>query len=137
MSHSERGSDIEVCVLSVLSVCWGNVASVGYRVRHSNGINAACQMRLAISFMEAVNGCEKDISYVGAVPCETCKGSGEMPESKKQKCGACKGKGAVRVQLLATSTLSTQVQALCTSMDWSNMTACSWQRIRADALHSK
>lgn len=51
---------------------------------------------MRINFHEAVNGCEKEISYMGKLPCPTCHGSGAAAGSKAKKCPRCNGQGIVR-----------------------------------------
>ncbi|MFM8862630.1 MAG: molecular chaperone DnaJ [Acidimicrobiia bacterium] len=49
-----------------------------------------------LSFVEAVFGCETDVSVRTAVPCEDCEGSGAAAGSRPQRCGDCGGTGQVR-----------------------------------------
>ncbi len=54
---------------------------------------------LTISFMEAVQGVEKEIEITKQDTCWTCEGSGMRPGHKAQTCPTCKGQGQVlRVQ---------------------------------------
>ncbi|KAJ3029583.1 UNVERIFIED_CONTAM: hypothetical protein HDU68_011706, partial [Siphonaria sp. JEL0065] len=46
-----------------------------------------------ISFMEAVKGTEKSISYQSVVNCDECSGSGVKKGHKKSSCGTCGGTG--------------------------------------------
>jgi len=50
---------------------------------------------LTISFMEAALGKEREIEIERLDPCETCKGSGLKPGSKKETCPACRGTGQI------------------------------------------
>jgi len=59
--------------------------------RSSNG--ADIQVNLHIDFMEAVNGCEKEIQFYGNSSCNTCDGSGAKPGTKPQTCKSCGGTG--------------------------------------------
>eukprot|EP00744_Colponema_vietnamica_P012486 GILI01017523.1.p1 GENE.GILI01017523.1~~GILI01017523.1.p1 ORF type:complete len:466 (+),score=69.47 GILI01017523.1:116-1513(+) len=52
---------------------------------------------IRISFMEAVRGCTKDVSYRAASSCKTCDGSGFKPKTTN-KCGQCRGTGQETVQ---------------------------------------
>lgn len=54
------------------------------------------QIEAKISFMEAVNGCEKRINVQVLTPCTTCRGSGDAPGATKQTCQACRGQGVQR-----------------------------------------
>ncbi|EGC36610.1 hypothetical protein DICPUDRAFT_77729 [Dictyostelium purpureum] len=51
------------------------------------------QVNLHLDFMEAVNGCEKDISFYGGSKCTPCDGSGAKPGTKPQTCKNCGGTG--------------------------------------------
>ena len=55
------------------------------------------QTRLRVGFMEAVNGCEKDITFRQGIQCNTCDGSGAKPGSSPTTCGRCNGTGAIHV----------------------------------------
>jgi len=55
------------------------------------------QTRARVSFMDAVNGCEKDIRFRQAVQCDPCDGSGANPGTKPTTCGRCHGTGAIHV----------------------------------------
>ncbi|KAJ3005893.1 UNVERIFIED_CONTAM: hypothetical protein HDU68_004359, partial [Siphonaria sp. JEL0065] len=46
-----------------------------------------------ITFMEAVKGTEKSISYQSVVNCDECSGSGVKKGHKKSSCGTCGGTG--------------------------------------------
>uniref|UniRef100_A0A6V7QWG1 Chaperone protein dnaJ 1, mitochondrial n=1 Tax=Ananas comosus var. bracteatus TaxID=296719 RepID=A0A6V7QWG1_ANACO len=50
---------------------------------------------IELSFMEAVQGCRKNITFEADVLCETCKGSGVPPGTVPQTCKACRGSGII------------------------------------------
>lgn len=54
-----------------------------------------CQVSMAISFMESINGAKKDVSFTADSKCGSCSGSGDGPNSKRTKCSSCNGKGQV------------------------------------------
>ncbi|CAN1177427.1 Chaperone protein dnaJ GFA2, mitochondrial [Linum perenne] len=56
------------------------------------------KVAIELSFMEAVQGCTKTITYQTEVPCETCRGEGVPPGVKPQMCKRCKGSGMVLTQ---------------------------------------
>ncbi|CAL1379715.1 unnamed protein product [Linum trigynum] len=56
------------------------------------------KVALELSFMEAVQGCTKNITFQTDVPCETCRGEGVPPGVKPQICKRCKGTGTVFTQ---------------------------------------
>ncbi|CAL9152491.1 unnamed protein product [Musa hybrid cultivar] len=51
-----------------------------------------------ISFMEAVQGCTKIVSFQTAVTCESCGGAGIPPGTKPETCRACRGSGMTFMQ---------------------------------------
>lgn len=53
----------------------------------------ATQVELGLDFMEAVHGCDKEISFNANHKCTTCNGSGALADSKPVTCKKCNGKG--------------------------------------------
>jgi molecular chaperone DnaJ len=54
---------------------------------------ADIHFKLKLTFMEAVNGCSKEISYNTFRRCATCSGSGNQDSGSKAKCVHCGGRG--------------------------------------------
>jgi molecular chaperone DnaJ len=54
------------------------------------------EMRLQLSFEEAVFGADREVTLVVAVPCATCAGSGARPGTTPVRCSECGGTGEVR-----------------------------------------
>ena len=52
--------------------------------------------RIAISFEDAVFGCERDIEFQRVEPCHHCSGAGNEPGTNIAACAACRGTGQVR-----------------------------------------
>ncbi len=50
---------------------------------------------MAISFMEAVHGTEKEVELVRKETCWTCEGTGLRPGTRPQRCPTCGGRGQV------------------------------------------
>jgi molecular chaperone DnaJ len=50
---------------------------------------------LVLTFMEAAEGCRKEVTISRRVRCETCEGSGAAPGSAPSTCTTCGGKGQV------------------------------------------
>ncbi|ESQ32509.1 hypothetical protein EUTSA_v10004199mg [Eutrema salsugineum] len=48
---------------------------------------------LDLSFMEAVQGCSKTVTFQTDLSCNTCGGQGVPPGTKREKCKACNGSG--------------------------------------------
>ncbi|CAK8565151.1 unnamed protein product [Lathyrus sativus] len=51
-----------------------------------------------LSFMEAVRGCTKTITFQTDMLCNTCGGSGVPPGTRPETCKRCKGSGVTSVQ---------------------------------------
>lgn len=54
---------------------------------------ADIHFKLKLSFMEAVNGCKKEIAYNTFRRCGTCSGSGNQDSGSRAKCVHCGGRG--------------------------------------------
>ncbi|XP_057966432.1 chaperone protein dnaJ GFA2, mitochondrial [Malania oleifera] len=51
------------------------------------------QVSIELSFMEAVQGCTKTVSFQTDLPCEACGGAGVPPGTKPETCRHCRGAG--------------------------------------------
>ncbi|KMT16705.1 hypothetical protein BVRB_3g049890 [Beta vulgaris subsp. vulgaris] len=51
------------------------------------------KLSLELSFMEAVRGCSKTVTYRTTLPCEACGGTGVPPGTKPETCRRCRGRG--------------------------------------------
>ncbi|CAD5191768.1 unnamed protein product [Musa acuminata subsp. malaccensis] len=63
-------------------------------------MNDVCRLpsvSLEISFMEAVQGCTKTITFQAPVNCRACGGSGVPPGTRPETCWRCRGSGMVRL----------------------------------------
>ncbi|XP_008231339.1 PREDICTED: chaperone protein dnaJ GFA2, mitochondrial [Prunus mume] len=56
------------------------------------------KVSLELSFMEAVQGCSKTVTFPAAVACEDCGGSGVPPGTRPESCKRCKGSGMTYMQ---------------------------------------
>ncbi|XP_043710789.1 chaperone protein dnaJ GFA2, mitochondrial-like [Telopea speciosissima] len=56
------------------------------------------KMQLELSFMEAVQGCTKTVTFQAAVPCDACGGTGVPPGTRPETCKPCKGSGMIFMQ---------------------------------------
>ncbi len=72
---------------------FGGGARRGGRNRPRRGADLEYQLRL--DFMEAIDGCQKDIDVAKHVNCKVCTGSGAKPGSEPRKCPTCGGVGEV------------------------------------------
>ncbi|MBI4298071.1 MAG: molecular chaperone DnaJ [Chloroflexi bacterium] len=57
---------------------------------------ADLRYRLALTFEEAVFGCQKPLSIIRTEVCSECRGLGSAPGSQPAQCPACRGSGEVR-----------------------------------------
>ena len=53
---------------------------------------------VAVTFLEAAHGCEKDVTIERSEQCPTCKGNGCAPGTTPEICPDCHGSGMVQVQ---------------------------------------
>lgn len=70
------------------------------RTRNPNGPVRGndTQVRIQLSFMDAVKGCKKEIPIQRLERCADCSGSGAKPGTSPETCPDCQGTGQVRVQ---------------------------------------
>ncbi len=69
---------------------------VGTRSRNRPHRGRDLQVRLDLSFEEAVFGVEKTIEVTRNETCGTCHGTGAEPGTTPQRCSTCNGRGEVR-----------------------------------------
>ncbi|CAA0842526.1 gametophytic factor 2 [Striga hermonthica] len=60
--------------------------------------NYFVQVSLELSFMEAVQGCAKTLSFMTDLACDACGGSGVPPGTRPETCIRCKGSGVFTSQ---------------------------------------
>lgn len=56
---------------------------------------ADLQARIELTFLEAMKGCKKQLTFDRTVPCEDCKGSGSKAGATLETCRTCGGHGQV------------------------------------------
>lgn len=59
---------------------------------------ADIQQTINLSFLDAIKGCTKTVSYMRNEPCPSCKGTGAKGGTAFQKCSRCSGSGRVKFQ---------------------------------------
>lgn len=59
---------------------------------------ADIQQTISLSFLDAIKGCTKTVSYVRNEPCPSCNGTGAKGGTAFQKCSRCGGSGRVKFQ---------------------------------------
>ncbi len=63
-----------------------------------SGDRGEIRKTLQLTFEEAAQGCEKEITYERLDTCQNCRGSGGAPGARVDACTACGGRGKVRFQ---------------------------------------
>lgn len=63
---------------------------------HENNRKQPILCNTTISFMEAVNGCIKNVTFSAYVPCNICAGSGCSPGTHPEQCSMCNGEGIIK-----------------------------------------
>ncbi|KAK9123039.1 hypothetical protein Sjap_012641 [Stephania japonica] len=56
------------------------------------------KVSVELSFMEAVQGCSKTVTFNSSLPCEDCGGTGVPPGTRPETCKACRGSGTIFMQ---------------------------------------
>ncbi len=81
------------------------------RVRRGSDV----QVEVRLSFMEAVQGAEKEVTFYRLEDCPTCSGSGAEPGTTTKTCEQCGGRGEVRYaqRSLFGETISVQECPTC------------------------
>jgi molecular chaperone DnaJ len=74
----------------------GGFSGGGETQTASRGANIEQTVRL--SFLDAIKGCSKEISYFRNEPCASCNGTGAKDGKSFQNCTKCGGSGRVRYQ---------------------------------------
>jgi molecular chaperone DnaJ len=59
---------------------------------------ADIEQTVRLSFMDAIKGCTKEVSYFRNEPCSSCRGTGAKGGTAYQTCSKCNGTGKVRFQ---------------------------------------
>ncbi|MED6210088.1 hypothetical protein PIB30_060807 [Stylosanthes scabra] len=65
---------------------------------HQNIGGEDIKTAIELSFMEAVQGCTKTVTFPADVVCNTCGGTGVPPGVRPETCKRCKGSGVTYVQ---------------------------------------
>ncbi len=74
----------------------GGFGSSSGRSQPQRGADLEYTIRL--SFLDAIKGCSKEVSYMRNEPCPSCRGTGAKGGTAYQKCGKCGGSGRVKYQ---------------------------------------
>ena len=80
----------------IFSSMFGGGFGRGSARQPSRGANIEQTIRL--SFLDAIKGCTKEISYFRNEPCKSCGGTGAKGGTAYQKCAKCGGTGRIKYQ---------------------------------------
>ena len=76
----------------------GGFGSGGQTRRNGPQRGESIRASVAVTFLEAAHGCEKDVTIERSEQCPTCKGNGCAPGTTPEICPDCHGSGMVQVQ---------------------------------------
>ena len=82
----------------IFSSFFGGGSARGSQASNAPERGEDLEVQITIDFMEAVNGCKKDITYSRTEKCPDCGGSGAAKGSSPETCQTCGGAGQVRTQ---------------------------------------
>ncbi|GAB2289062.1 hypothetical protein Dimus_023369 [Dionaea muscipula] len=74
-----------------------NIFGSGFRKGGNMG-GQDVKVNLELSFMEAVQGCSKTVTFKTTLLCDACGGTGVPPGTKPETCKRCRGKGMTFIQ---------------------------------------
>ncbi|KAK3008648.1 hypothetical protein RJ639_014851 [Escallonia herrerae] len=75
-----------------------DMENIFHSMFNQGGGGADVKVNLEVSFMEAVQGCTKSVTFLTELPCEACGGTGVPPGTRPETCRRCKGAGSVSLQ---------------------------------------
>ncbi|KAM7472476.1 hypothetical protein LguiA_010659 [Lonicera macranthoides] len=96
------------------------------------------KVSLELSFMEAVQGCTKTVTYETELACESCGGTGVPPGTRPETCRRCKGAG-----MTVQQSGQFRIQVTCAQCGGSGKfvksvcMSCSGQRVRRGQKSAK
>lgn len=93
----------------IISSMFGGAFGGGRPSGPSRGSDIEQTVRL--SFLDAIKGCSKEISYFRNEPCTSCNGTGAKGGTSFQRCSRCGGSGRVKFQQNTIFGTSVQVGA--------------------------
>jgi molecular chaperone DnaJ len=70
----------------------------GGSARQTTARGADIEQTIRLSFLDAIKGCSKEISYFRNEPCKSCSGTGAKGGTAFQKCTKCGGTGRIKYQ---------------------------------------
>ena len=70
----------------------------GRRQQAQKARGADIEQTISLSFLDAIKGCAKEISYMRNETCQACSGTGAKGGTALEKCSRCGGSGRVKFQ---------------------------------------
>ena len=86
----------EDIISSMFGGGFGGFGGSGRQAAPARGADIEQTVRL--SFLDAIKGCSKEISYFRNEPCKSCAGTGAKGGTAFQKCSKCGGSGRIKYQ---------------------------------------
>ncbi len=80
----------------IINSMFGGRPFGGGETRKARG--ADIEQTVSLSFLDAIKGCSKEISYMRNEPCTSCGGTGAKGGTAYKKCSRCGGSGRVKFQ---------------------------------------
>ena len=81
----------------IINSMFGGSPFGGFGGRAERKVRGAdIQQTISLSFLDAINGCTKEINYTRNEPCSSCKGTGAKDGSAFKTCSHCNGSGRVK-----------------------------------------
>ncbi len=80
------------------SMFGGGFGGFGGRQEAAAPRGADIHQTINLSFLDAIKGCSKTVSYMRNEPCSACKGTGAKGGTAFEKCSRCGGSGKVKFQ---------------------------------------
>ncbi len=83
----------------IISSMFGGFGGFGGRQNtQQKSRGADISQTISLSFLDAIKGCSKEISYYRNEPCKSCSGTGAKGGTAFKKCPRCGGSGRVKFQ---------------------------------------
>ncbi len=83
----------------IISSMFGGFGGFGSSQRTTARARGAdIEQTIRLSFLDAIKGCSKEISYFRNEPCKSCSGTGAKNGTSFTKCAKCGGSGRVKFQ---------------------------------------
>ena len=82
----------------IISSVFGGFGGMGGAAQQRKARGADIEQTVRLSFLDAIKGCSKEISYTRNEPCAPCGGTGAKGGTAFKKCPRCAGTGRVKYQ---------------------------------------